>query len=180
MEGAHRSSRGWVSFLLSPPPSSLASLCPRNKSAPAVVPKRQMRTCDCLAYSGGLNPAPLPFSCPGNPARREPLGPPSRCLSQEPKHSCLLRPLLAEAKRGRGGLLNGGRRWQRVCRRPPRSQALKSFGASKGHQQQSLRPATRASRAGPAPQDVKASQRRSLYVKIWLLKIGSVDQHKPV
>lgn len=102
MEGAHRSSRGWVSFLLSPPPSSLASLCPRNKSAPAVVPKRQMRTCDCLAYSGGLNPAPLPFSCPGNPARREPRGPPSRCLSQEPKHFCLLRPLLAEAKRGGG------------------------------------------------------------------------------
>lgn len=59
MEGAHRSSRGWVSFLLSPPPSSLASLCPRNKSAPAVVPKRQLRTCDCLAYSGGLEPAPL-------------------------------------------------------------------------------------------------------------------------
>lgn len=80
--GAHRSSRGWVSFLLSPPPSSLASFGPGNKSAPAVVPKQQMRTRGCLAYSLKQSEASTTFSCPGNPARREP---PGRLLKVSPR-----------------------------------------------------------------------------------------------
>lgn len=96
---AHRFSRGCVSFLLSPPPSSLYSLCPRNKSAPAVVPKQQMRTRGCLAYSLKRSEASTTFSCPGNLACREL---PSRLLKVFPRSPSFLfaAALLAKARRG--------------------------------------------------------------------------------
>lgn len=108
--------------MLSPPPSSLASLGPRNKSAPAVVPKQQMRTHGCLAYSLKGSEASATFSCPGNLARREPPGLLLKVFLRSPSFAAAL---LADARRS--FFLNGGRSCHRVHPCPPRSQALKVF-----------------------------------------------------